>query len=154
MLKKNFQGRLIKPVFYMLADAWSLCRMPIWRKPKNKRLLCLNLILRKSTLNLLVTANWSCIEAHIIAAVKIRDHVTLLNTESRVSTMKARPCMLVAPAKFLRTCKTTILEISPAGTRLKKNMYRPITNKIYLDMRVLKPIIIPRPSLGYFTTVI
>ena len=138
----------------MLADAWSLCRMPIWRNQKNKRLLCHNLILRKSTLNLLVTANWSCIEAHIIAAVKIRDHVTLLNTESRVSTMKARPCMLVAPAKFLRTCKTTILEISPAGTRLKKNMYRPITNRIYLDMRVLKPIIIPRPSLGYFTTVI
>ena len=78
------------------------------------------LISQKSTLNLLVTANWSCIEAHIIAAVKIRAQVTLLKTESRVSTMKARPWMLLAAAKSFRTCKTTILEISLDGTRLKK----------------------------------
>ena len=112
----NFWGLLIKPVLYIVADLW---RMPIWRKQKNKRLLCLNLILRKSTLNLLVTANWSCIEAHIIAAVKIRDQVTLLKTESLVSTIKARPWMLVAPAKSFRTCKT-ILEIRLDRTSLKK----------------------------------
>ena len=52
--------------------------------------------------------------------MKIRDQVTLLKTESLVSTIKARPWMLVAPAKSFRTCKTTILEISLDGKRLKK----------------------------------
>ena len=52
--------------------------------------------------------------------MKIRDQVTLLKTESLVSTIKASPWMLVAPAKSFRTCKTTILEISLDGKRLKK----------------------------------
>ena len=67
---------------------------------------------RNFTLNLQVTENWSCIEAQMIAAKKIRAQVTLLKTDSRWSTTKPSPCMLVFPAKFFKTCKTILVVLS------------------------------------------
>ena len=78
----------------------------------NQKLYWLDLILRNFTLNLQVTAKWSCIEAQIIAAVKIRAQVALVKTDSRWSTTKPSPCMLVFPAKFFKTCKTILVVLS------------------------------------------
>ena len=99
--RTNFKHCYGKPYHLVV---WLKCHII----EPNQKLYWLNLIFR----NLQVTAKWSWIEAQIIAAVKIRAQVTLLKTESRESTTKQSPCMLVAPAKSFKTCKTTILEMT------------------------------------------